>query len=299
MTRVAVTGATGFIGRHVAAALAARGNEVIAVKRPFTASLASTLARVDAVVHLAGVVAAVRDSEFFSANVAATRIVADAARAAGARFVHVSSLAAAGPSTPSTPHREGDPMHPITAYGRSKLEGEQVVSGTAGLRWIVLRPGVVYGPGDRALRPLFRLASAGVMPLVGNLDASYTFIYVDDVVRAIVAAVDSNIEGESFYVGHPQPASARDVANAVRAAIPRSVALVRVPMPLLRVAAAVGDAGEWLTGRPWPLNGRRFAEMAAPGFVCRVDRLRDRLGIVAQIDWREGIGRSAAWYTRG
>jgi nucleoside-diphosphate-sugar epimerase len=298
MARIAVTGSTGFIGRHVMAALAARGDDVVAVRRPFGASLASTLAGMDAVVHLAGIVSAVKERDFFSANVGATRIVADASRAAGARLVHISSLAAAGPSPPSAPHREGDPMRPITAYGRSKLEGEQAVAQTEGLRWIVLRPGVVYGPGDRALRPLFQLASAGIVPLVGNLDASYTFIHVDDMVRTILAAVDSRLEGDAFYVGHPKPVSTREVAHSVRAAAGRPVALLRVPMPLLRLAAAAGDAGQWLTGRPWPLNGRRYAEMSAAGFVCSVDRLRDRLGVVARIDWKEGIARSTPWYTQ-
>src|SRR4029453_9712877 len=98
--------------------------------------------------------------------------------AAGARLVHVSSLAAAGPAPASGPRAELDPPRPITAYGRSKLEGEHAVAGVAGLRWTILRPGVVYGPGDRAMRPLFRYAERGVLPLVGNDRAAYTFVFI-------------------------------------------------------------------------------------------------------------------------
>jgi NAD(P)-dependent dehydrogenase (short-subunit alcohol dehydrogenase family) len=95
--RIAVTGASGFIGRHVVEALAARGDHAIPVARPYVLEhLARTFEGIDAVVHLAGVVSAVHERDFYAANVDAARVVADAAASAGARLVHISSLAAAG-----------------------------------------------------------------------------------------------------------------------------------------------------------------------------------------------------------
>ena len=128
--------------------------------------------------HLAGVVSATRMSDFFDVNVEGTRAVAQAARAAGARLVHVSSLAAAGPAPPTAPRSENDPSAPITPYGDSKLEGERVVASTEGLTWTILRPGVVYGPGDRAMLPVFKCARFGVMPLVGRASAAYSIVHV-------------------------------------------------------------------------------------------------------------------------
>src|SRR5262249_24742103 len=157
--------------------------------RPFVrGALAAAFSRVDLVVHLAGVVSAIDDRDYIDGNVTATRVVAEAARDAGVRIVHISSLAAAGPAPPHEPRGEADPAAPINAYGRSKLAGEDALKGIEGLRWTILRPGVVYGPGDRALRPLFAMSRRGILPLVGRPTAAYTFIHVADVVRAIAAA---------------------------------------------------------------------------------------------------------------
>jgi nucleoside-diphosphate-sugar epimerase len=298
--KVAVTGATGFIGRHVAAHLAARGDTVVPVRRPFDRdALAGALCGCEAVVHLAGVVSALRERDYALANVDGTRAIAEAAGAAGVRMIDISSLAVAGPAPPSAPHIEEGPAAPINAYGRSKLEGERVVRSTSGLHWTILRPGVVYGPSDRALLPVFRMARLGVLPLIGRTTAAYTFVHVADLMQAITAAVDRGPHGETFFVGHPQPVFARELLEAIRKASGRGAApIVRVPMGLARLAAWGGDLAGAIAGRPMPLNSRRYAEMAADGFVCRVDKLRERLGVAAAIDLGEGLSDVAVWYRR-
>jgi len=297
--RIAVTGATGFIGRHLVSHLSSRGDAVVQVGRPLEREpLARAFRGAETVVHLAGVVSTVREEEYFAVNVGGARAVAEASRESGARLVHVSSLAAAGPAPPTAPRAEEDPPAPMTAYGRSKLEGERAIAAVTGLRWIVLRPGVVYGPGDRALLPLFVLAARGVLPLVGRANAAYTFVHVADLVRAIAAAVDQDTAGEVVFVGHPQPVTTRALLESVGAAVGRAALIVRVPLPVLRVAALLGDAGGALRGRPLPINSRRYAELATEGFVCRVDRLRDRLGVSAQVELDEGLAETAAWYRR-
>jgi nucleoside-diphosphate-sugar epimerase len=297
--RIAVTGASGFIGRHVTAHLAARGDQVVVVRRPFEhAELLRTLHGADAVVHLAGVVAALREQEYFTANVAGTRAIAGAARAAGMPLIHISSLAAAGPASPRAPRSEDDPSSPINAYGLSKLEGERVIAETDGLRWTILRPGVVYGPGDRALLPVFRLARRGILPLVGRTDAAYTFIHIADLVRVIATAVDSPAAEDTMFVGHPEPVTTRDLLEGVRAASGGRGIVVRIPLAVTRLAALAGDAAAALFGRRMVINSRRYAELASEGFVCRVDRLRDRLGVMAEIGLRDGLADAYAWYRR-
>ena len=297
--RIAVTGATGFIGRHVVAYLRSRGDDVIEVGRPLQrAAITKAIAGAGTVIHLAGVVSTSRDEEYMAVNVDATAAVAEAAGERGARLVHISSLAAAGPAGPQAPRSETDPPAPMTAYGRSKLEGERAVAAVPGLWWTVLRPGVVYGPGDRALLPLFVLASRRVLPDIGRASAAYTFVFVSDLVRVIAAAVDHGTSGDVLFVGHPAPVTTRAVLEGVRRAVGRRAMIVSVPMSVLRLVALVGDAAGALRGKPLPMNRRRYAELAADGFVCRVDRLRDRLGIEATVGLDEGLAETAAWYRR-
>ncbi len=310
---VAITGATGFIGRHVAADLAARGVAVKSIVRPGskhqapvettivqaaleTSALRDAFAGVDTVVHLAGVVAAVDARVFTAVNVEGTRAVASAARHAGARLVHVSSLAAAGPAPSSSPHREDGPAHPVTPYGVSKLDSERVVQSVEGLRWMIIRPGVVYGPTDRAVFPLFQAAQRGVLPLVGRRDAAYTFIHVSDLVRAIVAAVEKTEAAGTVFAGHAKPATAMDLLNAIQAATGRKAMVIPIPMAVTHAAAMLCDVAGRMAGKPMPLNLWRYTEMAAEGFVCRVDRMRDELGVTASINLVDGMAQTAAWY---
>jgi nucleoside-diphosphate-sugar epimerase len=310
---VAVTGATGFIGRHVTADLVSRGIQVRSVVRPGSTheapdgatiirvpldarALVEAFAGVDAVVHLAGVVTALDPIDYAAVNIEGTREVARAAAAAGARLVHISSLAAAGPAPATAPRTEDDAPSPCTPYGRSKLEGERLVVATPGLRWIILRPGVVYGPGDRAMLPVFKCADRGLLPLVGRLDAAYTFVHVSDVVRAISAAITAPVDGEIMFVGHPRPVTAREILETVRRSVGRPATIVRVPQAITRAAAAACDLVARGIRRPLPLNRWRYVELSADGFTCCVERLRERLGIVAAIGLGEGLAQTAAWY---
>src|SRR5687768_3198073 len=166
--RALVTGATGFVGSHLAAALQQRGDEVTAVARSpqRAAALGAAGVRViagdlhdtkalqraaeqqDVIFHVAGLVAARDEAEFMWANREGTRNVVAAAEATGeARFVLVSSLAAAGPSRRGVPLSGDETPRPVTAYGRSKLAAETVVRDSA-LPWSIVRPPIVYGPRD-------------------------------------------------------------------------------------------------------------------------------------------------------
>jgi nucleoside-diphosphate-sugar epimerase len=74
--------------------------------------------------------------------------------------------------------------------------------------------------------------------------------------------------------------------------------IVPVPLAVLKFVALLGDVGGAVRGKPLPMNSRRYSELATRGFVCHVDRLRDRLGVVAEVGLDEGLAQAAAWYRR-
>ena len=304
--RVAVTGATGFIGWHVCERLREAGWSVAAVVRPGSrkplpdgiqrveaslepAPLRRACANVSTIVHAAGITSARSVAEYERVNVEGARAAADAARALDARIIHVSSLTAAGPAPPDRPKTETDPSTPITAYGRSKLESERQIVETPGLRWTIVRPAAVYGPRDRQFLPLFQTARRGLFLRPANADAfSLTLVHVEDVARAIETACGSEqAERETLFIGYPRPASLDDLLRALALTFNRRYRPRPVPFALVRVSAWLGVGG---------LSAERVREMMSPGFVCSVERAERCLGFRAAVDLPDGFRSTAAWY---
>jgi nucleoside-diphosphate-sugar epimerase len=313
MTRVSITGATGFVGWHAAEALRDRGWSVRAIVRPGSRKpLPERLARVqaalttdalteaftgsDAVVHCAGLTRAPSQQALQQVNVDGTRAVVEAANRTGSRVVLISSLAAGGIGTVMHPRRESDPSEPVNAYGRSKLAGEQVARHHSRTAFCILRPGPVYGPRDRGFLPLFQMAKRGLFLLATDSSMPFTMIAIGDLARAIVLAAErEQAAGETCFLGHPSPRTTADILQTIARAVDCAYRPRRVPQALLRLAANVGEVA-WKLGIEPPVDRSRLAEFTAPGFVCSVTRAQEVLGFTASTTLEEGIPRVAKWY---
>ncbi|WP_374445317.1 NAD-dependent epimerase/dehydratase family protein [Stella sp.] len=264
--RVLVTGGSGFVGRAVIDRLRAGGHAVVAALRdPGSAppgvavqaigdlagpiDWAPALAGCDGVVHLAARVHVMReraadpDAAFAAVNVDATRRLAEAALAAGARrFVFLSTVKVLGEaSRPGRPFRDGDPEAPEDAYARSKQAAEAALAALPGLEPVVLRPPLVYGPGVRAnLRALARLARSGVPLPFGRLDNRRSLVGVTNLAGAAeVCLVRPEAAGRRLLVADWHPTTA-ELAAALARAAGRRPRLLPVPRLLFRAAAALG-----------------------------------------------------------
>jgi nucleoside-diphosphate-sugar epimerase len=310
---VSITGATGFLGYHLAQRFQQSGWQVRAIVRPGNvkplpegvAAVQAPLARAwleqafagtALVVHAAAAVRAPTEIAFTATNVDGTRAVVEAANAAGARLLHISSVAAIGPAAAARPAHEDDPPHPINAYGRSKLAAEEVVRTAARTPWTIVRPSAVYGPRDRGFLPLFRMARRGVFLYAAPPTTAFTFLYVEDLVDALLrAASDDRAIGQTFFVGAPEPVSTEMLLRTIAEAEGRSYRPRFVAPLVLDAVAAAGELA-WRLGRPPLIDRGRLAELRSEGFVCAVDRIRDALGFVAPTSIRDGIERTARWY---
>lgn len=312
---VAVTGATGFIGRHACGLLLEDGWEVVGLVRPESPrslppgverrvarlradELGRPLVDADLVVHLAGVTRADGAEAFRRVNRDGTREVGIAAAERGLPLLYVSSQAAAGPGTVESPRTEDDPAEPASPYGVSKLEGELALAAIAGLRFAVVRPCSVFGPGDRDFLALFRMVRRGLFPRLGPGGAAYSFCHVDDVARSIVLAAArlageaaAALAGEVVHVAHPRPLRERELAAALGAAVGREPWLVRVPGWALRAAAAVAPVA-----LPNALHASRLQDLRAGSWVLSTDKARRLLGFEAAVDIEEGLRSTARWY---
>ena len=314
-----LTGATGFLGPHVARVLAERGWRIRALCRsdPVSGSelsradvqivrgelsSASVIARAaagcDAVIHAAGLLKARSLAEYRSVNVEGTESLLRSIRtvAPHAVWVQISSQAASGPARGGRPVKEGDPARPVSWYGVSKREGEIAVEREWPGPWIVLRPSLVYGPGDRALLVLFRAASAGWVP-VPAARAWVHLIAAERAAQAIAsAAAAPSLSGRTGFVCDPDPLTVGDFAARLSRLPPRAARLVPVPDLLVRVAGGAETLWETVTRKARPFNADKAREALAGDWLCDPDPLASDLGLPPPVPLEEGLRRTWDWY---
>lgn len=318
--RIALTGATGFLGSHIADRLLSAGYRVRASIRtasslrwisgkdiePLRVDLTSDddCARLVAgcvgVVHCAGVTGAASADAFDRGNVETTRALLAAARRTcpGSTFILISSLAAHGPAAIETPATETDADRPISAYGRSKLAAEQLVlAGDHDLRAAVLRPPGLYGPRDRDFLPLFKVARHGWTVRVGDRLQGLSLVDGRDAAAAAVALLDNPGARGVYYADDGKVGySPAEMTSALAAAVGRRVRSVYVPISWLRLAA--GLLGDSLAARSPILNRDRLGDLTQTGWVCSGERLRRDTGFKARRNAALGFGETFAAYRR-
>ena len=318
--RVAVTGGSGFIGAHLVAALAARGDRVRCLLRPASdrsrlpaeveqvvatdladaAALERLVRGCDAVVHLAGLTRSWTPRELYRVNRDGTAALCAAlarAHPAVGQLILVSSQAAAGPSCPGRPRREEDPPAPVTAYGRSKLAAERVRLRHPALPVTVIRPPAVYGPGDRDIFAYFRLVRTGVRPELvpaGRL----SMVYVGNLLDALLLALErpQHAGQRIYHVADRGVVTMSEVAQWIAAAYGRPTWRLPVPQAALAVAGLPLAAAGRLARRDLLLSRDKLREIAQPAWVLATCRIQAELGYQPRISTRDGIRHTAQWY---
>ncbi|HEY4012395.1 MAG TPA: NAD-dependent epimerase/dehydratase family protein [Polyangiaceae bacterium] len=318
--KILVTGASGFLGGHVAEVLSRRGDHVRALVRAtsnrrylerlpnvelFEGSVEQidrvreAVEGVDAIVHAAGLIKARSTDEFFAVNVGGTSNLVEAARGRGLkRFVFVSSLEACGPSFDGKPV-PSEQEEPVTAYGRSKLAAEKVVlSARDQVPVVILRPGAIYGPRDGEILEAFKSIQRGLLPLVAGGEAKGMWIYATDCADACIRAIDADVpSGRVYFVddGGGPIAQREMLAGAERALGKRALVRANLPVPLFMTVARGLEAIGRVTNRPVMLT-REKANMLLQHWVCSSEDTRRELGWEPKVPFSEGVGRAVKWY---
>ncbi len=313
MTRVFITGASGFIGRRLAEEWRSRGAEVVGIDRvadPQHGVIVGDVSKpgdwqsaargCDIVVHTAALVGMPSDeSGFWEVNVRGTRLALDAAVEAGARLVHLSSIVTFGLDFPDGVD-ERWPVHPTgVAYVDTKIASEQVVlqahaSGEAAVT--VVRPGDIYGPASRpwTVMPV-ELIKARRFALPAGGRGIHSPVYVDDLVAGIIAAAESDaaagqvitlssgigVETRTFF-GH----YARMLGRRGVPAVPMRVALV---------GAAAQSAVARLRGKVNEVTPDGVRYLGLRRGTYGITKARELLGWSPAVGLDEGMARTEAW----
>ncbi len=316
---VALTGGTGFIGRHAIRALLEQGWWVRVLARDENrlrralqsvgvdinacctkldfvigdmedeAVLARLLEGADAALHIAGLVKAPRTEDFLRVNARAAERLARLADATGVRrFVHVSSLAA------REPH--------LSTYARSKRAGEEAVLSTLGQRAVAVRPPAVYGPADEATFGLIDQLSRRVGFVPGRADMRVSLIHVRDMADALAALVEDARAGGGEVLevddGKPGGYTWEDMRQAAEEALRRRVRLCLLPRPLVSGAAHVADGLAGLLGRAFMLSREKVNELYHHDWVARPPRVQERTGWTPAVQFAEGFLDTLGWWCR-
>jgi UDP-glucose 4-epimerase len=250
MKNVLVTGASGFIGRHLVASLPPsefRITAVVGQSAPIATPVAEVIALdlsrpvnwtpliegADAIIHLAGIAhrRSVDSAAYDFVNVNQTTALATAAaRCKVERFVFVSSIAAqVGPAADGV-IKETDQPKPADLYGRSKLTAEDAIR-AAGVPFTIFRPVIVYGAGVKGNLRLLQNLAASPWPLpFGGLHNKRTLVSVENLISAIrFALATPATAGEQFLVADPTTLAVREIVSILREGFGRHPRLVPIP----------------------------------------------------------------------
>jgi UDP-glucose 4-epimerase len=281
--RVLVTGASGFVGRHLIKYLAESGCHVTAASRtplriihPKISHLElpdltqptnwqPLVAGCDAVVHLAGIAhRVVTDETYDTANHRATAALAESTRACGAHLLFVSSIAAQSGASSSRELSENDAPRPVNAYGRSKLAAEAAIR-ASGASFTILRPVVMYGDGEKGnFAAIHKIARLPIPLPFGALHAKRSVLSIENFNSAIRAVLGSpSMKGETFIVADPEPVSVTELIAQARAEARKPRWLVPVPDGWLRLALRSCGRGQLWDKIGAPLVAKPQKLMAA------------------------------------
>lgn len=325
MKKILITGASGFVGSHLVEEALRRDLDVYAGVRKSSSreylkderinfvelnfedkdQMAMLIKRkqFDYVIHNAGVVAAPKLADYWRVNFEYTKNFADAIVASGEvpqKFTYISSAASYGPASSkdlSDFLKEEDTPKPINAYGRAKLASERYLAQLPGFPYVIVRPVGVYGPREKDILTFFKLIHRHVEGYIGFRRQHLAFVYVKDLVRAVLDATTAmGVSRRGYFVSDGRYYSQWDLGKATKRILKKKTFRLHVPVTLIRsIAWGLEQAGK-ISGSYPALNLEKVHILESANWKCDIEPLKEDLNFQPQYDLEEGLEETLAWY---
>lgn len=328
-TKVLVTGASGFIGRHLVRQLEARGSDVTCLVRKTSkieplkkancriayadtikdpGDVAQAIIGHDVVIHLAASTHAVRPRDLMEMNSTGFKNIVEgcAAHETPPKLVFVSSIAAAGPSRRNLPHQESDPVRPVSYYGRSKALCEEIAYEFAPHVPIsVMRPPIVVGGSDPHSFEMFRTINNLGWHFVPSFSThDFSLIHVDDLVSAMIQVADrgkvlnSDHSSEGIYfVAADEVVTYSELGRLIGRALGRNrTRVLRIPLPALFGVTLTNEIVGRLTSKARFLNLDKCREASAGSWACSNEKIKQEVGFEPGAPLLERLRQTGNWY---
>ena len=319
--RALVTGATGFIGSHLAEALHAKGHQLRILLRRTSdplwirhlpaeyiygdlfdeGALRCAVQDVDYIYHLAGITKAKTKADYFKGNHIATKNLLDAVldvKPNLKRFIHISTQTAVGPSLNGIPIDERTPFHPITSYGRSKMEAEnECLKLIEKLPLTIVRPPAVYGSRDKDVFEFFSAMNKGIQPMIGFENKQVSLIHVKDLVDGIILAGEHlKAIGQTYFISSERFYNWKEVGEITARIMKKKVLRVRIPEFGVYVIAGLSEMYGLMNRKPVLLNFEKAKDIVQDAWTCSIEKARNELGFKEMLSIEEGIRDTVEWY---
>jgi nucleoside-diphosphate-sugar epimerase len=322
VSKILITGATGFTGTALSHRLAEQGESLVAFVRPTSRTgtltrlgvecrtvdiknpqdVADNFGEIDRVYHLAAAWRSEHadEDEFRLVNVEATRNLLDAAKAAGVRrFVHCSTVGVQG-QIDEPPADEDYRFNPGDHYQQTKLQGETLAREyfSSGLRGTIIRPVGLHGPGDRRFLKLFRPISRGYFVMIGPGKNQYHLTYIDDLIDGMVLAGRvPAAEGEVFTLAGETPSTVREIVNIIAQVLGKARPRLWVPFYPVFYGSMVCERVCKAIGVEPPIYPRRV-EFFYKDRAFSIAKAKRLLGYQPKVSLHEGLRKTGDWYRK-
>jgi len=305
---IALTGATGFVGRYVVEELVRQNIPVRVLVRSQTKAdwldgvevctgsleepkaLAALVEGAETIIHCAGAIKAKNLNQFNEINVVAMkRLIKACVDANISRFIHISTMAAREPK--------------VSDYAASKREGEHALHRHAGkMKWVILRPPAVYGPRDKATLPLMKMFLGRIAFIPGNTKSRISLIFVQDLACAIVVAATSkkfkSKMTHELHDGRHEGYSWKDLALLASESTGRKIWCYFLPKALCELVAIGISTCSRLVGRTPMVTRQKIDEIYHPDWVAKHFMFEEYFKWSAQTGFRDGFSKTVEWYRK-